>query len=521
MTNTIHNIIVVVAVSGVLSVVLAVYAYSIKSTFSGIRSFMWMSIFAAIYTFSYAFELTSSTVEEALRWTKAEYIGMPFIAPCCVLLTLQYVGLEKYVTRRTVPFFFVIPAITLLMVMTNEYHHLFYSSFYARPDAPTLLVDIEIGLWYIVHGSYTFGCLLFGGIMLIRHWPRTKSAYRPQLAVMILGQYIPMTAAFLYLIGLTPYGMDPVPVTISVTNTLYIWAIRTSGMLTVVPVARSAIFESMRDGVVVLDPHDRIADYNQAALRMMPQLGPEAIGQPVEHLALPIPSIMEQLRKSELRLPWRRADGEECLYQIHASPVFKGDNQSAGLAIVFMDITEAARMHQELRHLATTDGLTQIMNRTYFMHCAQELLLKTRQTEQPFAIILFDIDHFKSVNDTYGHDTGDAALRHVVSVCNRFIAEGQLFARYGGEEFVIGLPQSAVADAEAFAERVRAAIAASPLVMRDGELAITASFGVATPGSGQDTLAAMLSRADEALYAAKRGGRNTVKLAVPIRLSRS
>ncbi|MFB9326737.1 histidine kinase N-terminal 7TM domain-containing protein [Paenibacillus aurantiacus] len=516
MSDAVHNYIVIICVSGVLSVLLGIYACTLKSTFSGLRTFLWISVFSAIYTFSFALELASTTYEEALRWTYAEFFGMPFLAPCCLLMVMQYIGLDRFVTRRNLMLMFAIPAITLLMVLTNEYHHLFYADVYIRPGESSLFLDIEIGPWYIVNGSYTFGCLLFGGILLIRQWRGARSAYRLQMAILIANLYIPMVTSFLYLMGLTPYGMDLVPVTLCVVNGLYIWSIVTSGLLTVAPVARAAIFESMRDAVLVLDPSGRVADYNGAALRLIPMLGQASIGRTLRELPLTpavadlVPSL-EALDEEERDLRWMHADGTLSWYKAHAWPVMRSRKQLGGKAIVFVDVTESVRLHDELRHLATTDGLTQIANRAYFMQGAQELLTKSRLAGQPCAIVLLDIDHFKSVNDEHGHAAGDQALRHVVAHCLPHLRSVDLFGRYGGEEFVLCLPTTDTNQAMLLAERLRGAIASHPLPLEQLSLPLTASFGVAVSHSPHDTLDTLLRQADDALYRAKRGGRNAVE----------
>lgn len=113
-------------------------------------------------------------------------------------------------------------------------------------------MDIAVGQWYVVHGAFTFSCLLCACLILIGQWKHTKKMYRRQLLTLITSQIIPMVAAFLYLLGLTPGGMDPVPVLMCITSAMYIWAILSSRLLTIVPIAKDSIFESMREGVIVL-----------------------------------------------------------------------------------------------------------------------------------------------------------------------------------------------------------------------------------------------------------------------------
>ena len=186
MNSPISQYIIIVIISGVLSVLLAIYAYYNKTKFTGMKIFMWSTILTAVYTFAFAFELASESLSEIRFWLNIEYIGMPFIAPCSLLLVMHYVGLEKFNTPKQAWGLFVIPAITLLMVTTNDYHHLFYKTLYLRPHVPTPMVDIVPGLWYYVHGSYTSGAMFASLFILARYWRKTKSIYRKQIMTMVL-----------------------------------------------------------------------------------------------------------------------------------------------------------------------------------------------------------------------------------------------------------------------------------------------------------------------------------------------
>src|SRR5690606_23672480 len=159
-----------------------------------------------------------------------EYVGIGFAPPLSLLVVLQYIG--KLPPRRFIPLLFVIPATTLVMVATNDMHHLFYKDIHFRENAPLPLVDVSIGQWYIVQGCFTFGSMLAALVLLLSRWRQTNAAFRPQLATLIVGQILPIVTAFLYLVGLTPYGMDIVPMVLCVTSALYIWAMVRSHLLT-------------------------------------------------------------------------------------------------------------------------------------------------------------------------------------------------------------------------------------------------------------------------------------------------
>ncbi|PVZ13698.1 MULTISPECIES: diguanylate cyclase [unclassified Pseudomonas] len=171
------------------------------------------------------------------------------------------------------------------------------------------------------------------------------------------------------------------------------------------------------------------------------------------------------------------------------------------------DITDLKRVEEELRALSITDALTGINNRRYFQERLQAELERARRDGTPLSVIMLDVDHFKSVNDRFGHALGDTVLQ---ALCRRVAARlrrNDIFCRLGGEEFIILCPSTDGAQAQALAEDLRQALERAPV---DGVGVVTGSFGVASwqAGEGGD---ALLQRADAAVYAAKQKGRNRVE----------
>jgi diguanylate cyclase (GGDEF)-like protein len=168
------------------------------------------------------------------------------------------------------------------------------------------------------------------------------------------------------------------------------------------------------------------------------------------------------------------------------------------------------RAQEELKHQAVRDGLTGLYNRREFGKLLGQAIARAGRLHGTFALLLFDIDHFKKLNDTYGHPAGDAALRNTAQVFERHMREDDQAARYGGEEFAAILPGADLAGAVRLAERVREAIEASRLVFEGARLHVTVSLGVAVwPDDARDD-EGLVAAADRALYGAKQGGRNRV-----------
>jgi len=174
-------------------------------------------------------------------------------------------------------------------------------------------------------------------------------------------------------------------------------------------------------------------------------------------------------------------------------------------------LTERMRQNVMLSmRLATTDAVTGLYNRHYMMHHLTTTIARARANARPMALMMIDIDHFKAINDTYGHAAGDKALRVVADRLASNVRGVDLTARYGGEEFAVVMPETDMAAAAAVAERLRATVAAEPVATEGERLPVTISIGVAVLADTDEDGITLLSRADQALYAAKRGGRNRV-----------
>lgn len=171
---------------------------------------------------------------------------------------------------------------------------------------------------------------------------------------------------------------------------------------------------------------------------------------------------------------------------------------------------ENARLFKELQALATTDSLTNIWNRRHFFQLAKVEFQRARRYRSPLSAILFDIDSFKVINDTYGHAAGDQVLSQMANICKDNLRHADILGRYGGEEFMAILPNTNIVQAIAIAERLRRIIASTPFITDRGQIHISASFGVAELDDTCPDIDTLLTHADQASYAAKYNGKNRV-----------
>ncbi|MCI0573639.1 MAG: sensor domain-containing diguanylate cyclase, partial [Myxococcaceae bacterium] len=181
------------------------------------------------------------------------------------------------------------------------------------------------------------------------------------------------------------------------------------------------------------------------------------------------------------------------------------------LEVIAMQAAQAidrARLYERMEWMATTDGLTGLLNHRTFQQRTEEVLAQARRYSRKMSLILTDVDHFKSVNDTYGHATGDQVLKGVARILREQARDTDLVARYGGEEFCIVMPETDARGARVIAERIRVAVEAETFQTEMGPLKITLSLGVATFAEPASEKQALIDLADQCLYHAKRHGRN-------------
>jgi diguanylate cyclase (GGDEF)-like protein len=170
-------------------------------------------------------------------------------------------------------------------------------------------------------------------------------------------------------------------------------------------------------------------------------------------------------------------------------------------------------LFQEVRENSLRDSLTGCFNRSHSLEVIDAELRRARRSQMPVSLIMFDLDHFKDINDRYGHLCGDAVLASVGGRMKEVLRGSDLKCRYGGEAFVVLLPETPLHGAKRVAETLRRELADKPIQWKGEPIAITASFGISVALPSEVDIQALLARADAALYRAKDEGRNCVRLA--------
>lgn len=291
----------------------------------------------------------------------------------------------------------------------------------------------------------------------------------------------------------------------------------------------TSIVELAEEGIVVIDKSQNIVLYNDGARRIFGYTEHEAVGQ---NLDLLIPerfhlqhgmmveefgaghTVTKHMGARARQIFGRRKDGGEFVASVQIMKIGAPAKGGPGkyYAAIVRDISENKKTEEELLRLAATDPLTGAFNRREFTAIADREALRSSRYHHPLSILILDLDHFKKLNDTYGHAAGDKALQRFTTLCCNALRNVDIFGRWGGEEFVALLPETDIEGAAIIAERLRKIVADNVLVYNEHKISFTVSIGIAQYKDAETSIDAPLGRADSAVYDAKKAGRNRISV---------
>ncbi len=422
--------------------------------------------------------------------------------------------------------------VVLTIAMTNDLHRLIYVAVTPNPT-PTYPHQL-----HYEHGPVFFAAMIaiyfFMALMAIRTlWAAIQAppVHRAQFVGLLVSAMVPWAANAAYnLAGIRVLGFDPTPLAYVVVPVIYSFLVSRNQFLALAPVALGAVVAAHPDGILVVSGTGLIAEAN-AAMRAIFE-GRQLVGKSFSELGTTFgPADRASLFDgSELVRRWRRG---ERTYEVR-TVVVDAVRRSKSVAYVLRDITDYLRAQEslhvstrlmeerleanlrlqaQLHEMAHRDSLTGLNNRRILDAIADRLVEGADAVGRSLVAVSLDLDHFKRLNDTFGHKAGDDALVAMASVLARSLRPGEVAVRMGGEEFLVLMPYADIEEARARAEAWRAVIRAQPVATSQGAAEITFSAGIAAYPDTAASFEQMLQQADKAVYAAKRAGRNRVVVA--------
>ncbi len=421
----------------------------------------------------------------------------------------------KMPVRRLWPLL-IPPVLLLILIWTNERHELFYRSFEIAMREGIPVYDIKYGPVFFIWTLYAYTLVIWSLVLLVRSYMESSEHYRKQYLAVLAGVLIPISANLLYLFDLYPFShFDITPMAYTGTALFLAWAVFRKRMFDLQPIARREVFSLMSDGALVLDTDERVVDINPAAVTLFGFSEEEAIGQYVEELFSDDPILTGHLKESGTHMVSIVSKGEIRFYSLSNSKISDRRGLSMGRIVVLRDMTEQKILEKKLEIQAGTDSLTGVLNRRHFTELAEKEQARSHRKGSSLALLLLDVDHFKGINDNYGHHTGDRVLKALTESCTQCLRESDLLGRWGGEEFIILLPETELDTAAIVAQRLREKVMKMRLPVSEenesGEsIGITISLGLTVVRADDASLDEAFKRADKALYRSKQEGRNRV-----------
>jgi diguanylate cyclase (GGDEF)-like protein/PAS domain S-box-containing protein len=515
--TTLSFILVTSLLAAGITFYLTAYAWGHRNL-AGASGFCLFMLSAASWSLMTALRIIGPTTAAFDLWTNVTYTAIAWTPAFWLITALQYTGRTHWLNPWRLIVWLLVPSVSTVLTWINFLHPWFVQATSTRAGVYFVQASLTYGPWFPVHTYYSYlltvaGCTL----MLIAAW-RTFAIYRSQAIALLIGALSPLIGSMLMTFWILPARIqmvNTIPYSLALSGIAFAWAILRYRLFDLRPIARDMLIEDMGDGMLVLDVQDRVVDFNQAMISILGILREESIGRPAEEVLTQWSTLKPQLVqtvKTQMEISVTTDEGEIDHYDLRICPLFNRRDHLAGHLIVWRNINELKRAQAELYRLATTDSLTQTSNRLYFERLARAELKRAARFHRPVAVMMMDIDYFKHINDRFGHSGGDQALAAFSKACRQNIREIDSFARFGGDEFVLLMPETKEDEAYKMAERLRLALAQSPIEIDGHSVSVTISVGIATLMDEGDNLERMQERADRALYSAKQGGRNRTVL---------
>ena len=491
--------------AAVVCLIVSIMIWYVRRTAAGARPLFVFLLALSWWDITYAFFWAAFPGPTPYFWLDIT-LWATFIVPTAFLIfTLEFASLQRWLKRPALLVLMIEPLAAFILLSTDSWHNLFFGG--KRVPSGISILNAGPVSWANIFYS---DLLIFIAIMVLGGTIyRSLGIYRKQAITILMAIIIPWVVHISFMVngGFLP-DADATPFLFSFTGLIIAIALVRYGLLDIVPIARSVLIENMIDGVIVLDTQNRVVDINPTARNVIEVSGKTYMGEPVDEVLSDWPSTFTKKPDSDQMQVEVNLDDRH--YEVRISPLLDHHNAFIGRLIVLRDITDRKFLEVELHHQATTDGLTGIFNRRHFQQLADPEIKRAIRLKRSLAIVLIDIDHFKNVNDTMGHATGDLALMAATKLCLSNIREIDVFARFGGDEFALLLTEANREQAHVVVERIRRSISAQPLNLDGKSVPMTISAGIANLSEDHETFDRLLRRADKALYRAKESGRNAV-----------
>ena len=376
------HFVVPIFIALIISGILAIQGWRLRPA-SGAAWFSMLMLSASIFTFFYGLEVLSTDLKETLLWSKMQYIGGQNLSVMWFFLTLTYTGKRDWLTKRNIGLIFVIPAITLALAWTNQFHELVWTTPFLENNPAFSVLDFTPGAWWRVSMLYANSLLLISTALLIQTLIRSKSLYQRQIITLLLFSGINWLGTGLYVMDMIPYGINPNPITFSIGGLIITWGLFRYQFVDITPIAKDTIINKMQEGLIVLNAQNKIVDINPMAKKILGKESSNLIGKSINEVLSAHPELEENLCRnkdnSEKNLEitfYTESEGTRS-FDIRVSPLKDKRNRLTGRLMFWHDITE--RVKQETSQnllLSITQEVSTAQNFKSALNKALEIIVE-------------------------------------------------------------------------------------------------------------------------------------------------
>ena len=512
--------------TGIIAIVVSIIIWRKRDTRGGWPLFL---LFVAVSEWALAngMEAAAVPLEHKVFWSKIAYIGAQVSPPLVLLFALQYTGQGRKMAPLTIGSLFVIPIVIILLAATNAAHGLIWVDFLPGPPGTNSLI-YRHGLAFWVSIAFIFSVVAAANALLIIHAIRTQQIYQRQSWIIILASFIPWAGAIVYIIGLNPFpGLDIVSISFFFNGLLILYGVTRGRLLDLIPIACEFIFENLSNAVIVIDEQQRLLDFNPSAREFLTIKIRDIIGAPLSQL-VPFWDMIQDLFDRE-KSTQIEIEFQHIFYGLRVSPVEDQFKRFIGWAIILEDISLRRQAEIELENAnrrlksqledinllqnklqaqVVRDSLTGVYNRRYLDETLSREIAHASRSGYPLSLIMMDVDHFKKVNDQYGHKMGDDVIVAIGRLLQTQTRDSDCVGRYGGDEFLLVMPEVTLEYALERAETWREGIKAMVFQSGDDVIKVTISIGIAAFPQNGSSVDDLIKAADHAMYLAKDQGRD-------------
>ena len=468
-------------------------------------------IVSAAYLFCNCLELISNTEKGTLFWARLMYLFFVFVPFLCLQFSLKLTHPGWKIPVYAYILVLIFPVVLLFIIFTGLGIQTVWTEIRFISRGPLLSLSVKHGPLFWAYTVYCYSIIIFSFILFLRNIILFRKVYKDHALWIFTGYLIPFVFSLMYVFKIIPGVVkDYTPAGYVISGVILFFGIYNKNLWKIMPIARNTIVEYMNEGTLVVNANQVIVDVNPAAMSIL-DIDETFVGQSLDK----IPIIYELMGQSDERK--NTSDiylkkGDETRYYTLDFSLLYSFSTVIGTLIILKDVTETRHLMEKITRLAFTDELTGVSNRRQFMVSAEQLFSLSKRYKYKMALAIFDLDNFKAINDTYGHQAGDAVLQYLADIVMERIRSGDVFGRFGGDEFALVMPETSLEGALFLCESIRSISSTRPFYYSPEHvnLGVTFSIGIAELRENETALTQLFSRADKALYLAKQEGRNRI-----------